>query len=174
VVGPTKGSIIVIRLLVECPRNRPPHADSCKCHDYVGQNDEGVDDRGSDHGVRAMQRAALDCEIPKVCQRAVKAISAWMGNPDASCSATRRMAGQRHPDGRSLRVIKMAWRLRSDKRFLPRLGGDGMSGRFGIGQILPRRPIARTHGFVHNASALHTTPPAHQQQPRWIFIYSVR
>jgi hypothetical protein len=45
------------------------------------------------------------------------------------------MAGQRHPDGRSLRVIKMAWRLRSDKRFLPRPGGDGMSGRFGIGQI---------------------------------------
>jgi hypothetical protein len=39
---------------------------------------------------------------------------------------------------------------------------------------LPRRPIARTRGFVHNASALHTTPPAHQQQPRWIFIYSVR
>jgi hypothetical protein len=27
--------------------------------------------------------------------------------PDA-CSATRRMAGQRHPDGRSLRIIKMA------------------------------------------------------------------
>jgi hypothetical protein len=71
----------------------------------------------------------------KFANVSVKAISAWMGNPDASCSATRWMAGQRHPDGRSLRVIKMAWRLRSDKRFLPRLGGDGMSGRFGIGQI---------------------------------------
>ncbi len=30
-------------------------------------------------------------------------------------------------------------------------------------------PAKDTGGFVHNASALHTTPPAHQKPPRWTF-----
>jgi hypothetical protein len=39
----------------------------------------------------------------------------------ALCSATRRMAGQRHPDGRSLRAIRMVRLTRRDKRYLPQL-----------------------------------------------------
>jgi hypothetical protein len=40
---------------------------------------------------------------------------------EADCSATRRMAGQRHPDGRSLRAIRMVRLTRRDKRYLPQL-----------------------------------------------------
>lgn len=29
-------------------------------------------------------------------------------------------------------------------------------------------------GFVHNASALHTTPPAQQKPPRWTFDLSYK
>ena len=47
--------------------------------------------------------SALQCLVN---QQEREPFAATFGS--SSCSATRRMAGQRHPDGRSLRVIKMA------------------------------------------------------------------
>ena len=119
------------------------------------------------------------------------------------CSATRVMAGQRQPDGRSLRATEDG--LTDAKRQAKMSSSVAFSDaeRRVVGRRLEPRPVRRDDkharrgrrglssdqsviayrgdhsteepcGFVHNASALHTTPPAHQQQPRLIFIYVER
>jgi putative ATP-binding cassette transporter len=76
-----------------------------------------------------------------------------------TCSATRMMAGQRQPDGRSLRATMMAWLTCRDK------------------QECRRSPLCGEHLTVKQPVDLCITQarytqlqPAHQQQPRWTFI----
>ena len=78
---------------------------------------------------------------------------------DDDCSATRMMAGQRQPDGRSLRATMMAWLTCRDK------------------QECRRSPLCGEHLTVKQPVDLCITQarytqlqPAHQQQPRWTFI----
>ena len=80
-----------------------------------------------------------------------------------SCSATRLMAGQRQPDGRSLRTTMMAWLTCRDK------------------QRCRRSPLCGEHLTVKKPVDLCITQarytqlqPAHQQQPRRTFYHFIR
>ena len=79
------------------------------------------------------------------------------------CSATRLMAGQRQPDGRSLRTTMMAWLTCRDK------------------QRCRRSPLCGEHLTVKKPVDLCITQarytqlqPAHQQQPRRTFYHFIR
>jgi hypothetical protein len=57
-------------------------------------------------GVDAGSEAFICEAVPRFAAAFAGDLLAFAGG--ITCSATRRMAGQRHPDGRSLRIIKMA------------------------------------------------------------------
>ena len=82
----------------------------CERHGLVGvfpADAEGACDPALSLAEQGLAISRAMEQVMQGCDAMIVNLMPFRG-PSADCSATRRVASQRHPDGRSLRVIRMA------------------------------------------------------------------